>query len=115
TILLFLATSYDSLSQDTKKLNEADKLFQVRNYEGALPLYISVFESGSTTPDLLYKIGKCYKESDNINARVRSIKFFEKADESGLDPLPFQFYKDMGDAYFDDEQIEKAINAYSKQ
>jgi len=115
-IVLFIVVSVSlAYGQDDKALREADKLFEVRNYDEALPLYISIFEAGQANSDILYKIGKCYIESDNINARVRSIPFFEKAADSGIDPVPYNFYGDMGRAFFENEQLEKAINSLSKQ
>ncbi len=115
SLLLFFCLAGGALAQDAKSLSQADKFFDVRNYEEALPLYISAFEAGETKPGTLYKIAKCYIESDAINSRVRSIKFFEKAAEAGLDPLPYNFYFDFGKAYFEDEQLEKAIDVLTKQ
>lgn len=114
TIVLFV-NAIPSLSQNnnSKDLNKADKLFKVKNYSDALKLYLGSVPEGSDDPILSYKIAKCYVESDEINQRVRAVEYFEKA--VGLDPLPFLFYMDKGDAYFYNEQISQALLAYNKQ
>jgi len=114
-VVVYLLSVSFLMAQDKKALDQGNKYFDVKNYDEALPFFITAFESGIADTELFYRIGKCYVESDNINQRVRSIKFLEKVAEAGLDPLPYNFYKDLGQAYFDDEQLEKAINTLSKQ
>ncbi len=115
SLILFFGIFSSVQAQDAKSLAKADKLFDVKNYEEALPLYLAAFEAGESNAELFYKIGKCYVESEEVNSRVRSIKFLEKVSDTGLDPLPYNFYFDLGKSYFEDEQLDKAINALSKQ
>lgn len=51
-------------AQDTKKLAEAQKLFNIRNYEKALPLYLEAFQSGVNDPLAFYQAGSCYLKTN---------------------------------------------------
>lgn len=100
-------------ANDSKILNKADKLFQVKNYGEALKLYLEGTPEGLSDPLINYKIAKCYIESDEFNMRVKAVPHFEKA--KALEELPYLFYMDMGDAYYYNEQISQALMAYNKQ
>ena len=115
TIILLFVFAIPSFSQESnsKALNKADKLFKVKNYSDALKLYLEGVPEGSGDQLLNYKIGKCYVESEEVNQQIQAVAYFEKVVE--LDPLPFMFYMDKGDAYFYNEQISQALITYNKQ
>jgi len=115
TILLYFLTAAICVAQDAKVLRNADKLFDLRNYEEALPLYQQLVEAGASDAMILYKMGKCHREAENINVRIEGIEFFEQALAKQPDPLPYNFYRDLGDLYFQNEQMDKAIEAYTNQ
>lgn len=112
----FLAiNSIQAQDVDANKLvSKADKYFKIRNYKEAVPLYLQAIEAGANDPLVYYNTAKSYQGSLNINERVLSIAYFEKALEGGITPLPRNFHLDMGDAYHEDDKVEKAIEAYNK-
>ena len=114
-LLIAISISFGLKAQDSKTVSQAEKLFQVRKYEEALPLYKQIVESGEADAEMHYKLGKCHYGLEQIDTRVEGISGYEKALELGLDPIPYNFYKELADLYFADELLEKAIDAYSKQ
>ncbi len=118
TIIILTGFSLQSFGQDlniSKVKNKADKLFQVRNYDEALELYLKLEGTSEANENLSYKIAKCYTESDEVNDRVKSIKYFERIDTDSFKELPRNYYLDFGDAYFDNEQIDQALIIYTKE
>ncbi len=101
-------------AQNTSKLiYSADKYFKIRNYNEALPLYLEAIEQGvKNDPLVFYNAGVCYIESNSIDEQVKSITYFEKAINLGVDQLPPTAYNRLASAYHKDEQIEQAIKYY---
>ncbi|MCC5929788.1 MAG: PD40 domain-containing protein [Cyclobacteriaceae bacterium] len=97
-----------------KALQNANKLFSVRNFKEAIPEFETVVQSGSANAEVHYKLGKSYASLDHINERIKGIAHYEKAEQMGISPLPPNFYLDLGDLYFQDEQIKNSIAAYEK-
>ncbi len=101
-------------SNNTKNANRAEKLFQFQSYHEALPLFLELEKTGTEIDHLNYKIAKCLFESDEVNDKVRSLDYFEKVKPEEFEELPRNFYQDLGDAFFADEQIEQALLNYNK-
>jgi len=96
---------------DANKLQDrADKYFKIKNYDEALSVYLEAAKAGAEGSALNYAIAKCYKEQIDINERIKSIPYFEKAND--INPTPKDFYLDMGETYHEDGQVEKAIIAF---
>ncbi len=117
-MVVLLAVVIQSFAQDINVLktsNKAEKLFQVRNYSDALPLYLQLENVGSEIEYLNYKIAKCLKESKEVNDRVRSLTYFERIKVAEFKHIPFHYYLDIADAYYDNEQLEQALVFYNKQ
>lgn len=117
-LVLLFGTGIEGFSQEvniSKIQNKADKLFQVKNYEEAIPLYFQLENAGAETENLIYKIAKCLKESSEVNDRVKSLAYFEKIDISSVKELPYNFFLDFGDAYFGNDQMEQALKIYNRQ
>jgi hypothetical protein len=111
-ILILLVVGFQAYSQEiniSKVKNQAEKLFQVRNYSEALPLFLSLEKAGGEVENLTYKIAKCFSASDETNDVVRSLKYFESIDVGAMDQLPHNFYLDFADAYMVNDQIEQAL------
>ncbi len=96
-----------------KKIYKADKYYKIKNYSEALPLYEEVLESGVKHPTVYYKAGMCYKQSRDINERIKSIPYFEKALASNDKNLPPVLEGYLGDEYLENGQIKKAIDTYT--
>jgi len=117
-ILLFFGVGVKTFGQEinvSKVENQANKLFQVRNYDDALPLYLDLEKAKAEVEDLDYKIAKCFSESEEVNDRVKSLQYFERISIGSFKTLPYNFYIDFADAYMDNEQIEQALLLYNKQ
>ena len=117
-LILLLGFGIQTFGQDnkiSKVQNKAEKLFRVRNYNEALPLYLQLKKSDAELENLDYKIAKCLQESREVNDRVKSLTYFEKIDIDAFKELPYNYYLDLGDAYSDNEQMEQALINYNKQ
>ena len=117
-IVLLLNVGILSFGQEinvSKVQSKAEKLFQVKNYNEALPNFLDLEKVGAEVNQLDYKIAKCLSESKEVNDRVASLPYFEKIDVSSFKEVPFNYYNDFADAYVDDEQIEKALIFYNMQ
>ena len=114
-ILLFAFVQISAsivFAQDTKKLAEAQRLYGIKNYEKALPLFLDAIQSGVKDPLAHYQTGICYQKTQNIDDQVKGIPFMEKAfaEGKGLPPsLPF----DLGQLYLKNEQLEKALQTFT--
>ncbi|MDZ7604175.1 MAG: OmpA family protein [Cyclobacteriaceae bacterium] len=107
--------TYAQTAQGSKELIKAEKLFLVGNFDEALPLFLEAEKAGNADELLNYKIARCYSASTELNERIKAIPYFEKVDESALNPIPPDFYLIIGDAYVANEQIEQALIYYNKQ
>ena len=114
-IVLIGASTAQLLAQNSeavKLAEKADKYFKIKNYSEALNLYLQAVEAGDNSITTSYNIAKCYHGSLDINQRILSIPYFQKALKGGLDPTPRNFYLDFGDVYHEDGQVEQAIEMY---
>src|SRR5882762_11127652 len=112
-IFAFLQITGSVLAQDAKKLTEAQRLFAIKNYDRALPLFLDAIQSGVKDPLTHYQTGVCYQKMQNIDDQVKGIPYLEKAytDGKGLPPsLPY----DLGQLYLKNEQLVKAFETFTK-
>lgn len=110
----FLAFTFVLLAQGNKKaLNEAERLFGIKSYDQALPLYQEAIAAGEKDPMVHYKAGACLQKSKNLNDQLQAIKYWEYAQEKGA-TLPPSFLYDLGDLYLKDENLEKALAVLAK-
>src|SRR5258706_2959415 len=111
-IFAFLQITGSVLAQDAKKLTEAQRLFAIKSYDRALPLFHDAIQSGVKDPLSHYQTGVCYQKMQNIDDQVKGIPYLEKAyaEGKGLPPsLPY----DLGQLYLKNEQLEKAVQAFT--
>jgi len=109
-LALLSSTSSFVLSQDTKKLAEAQRAFALKSYDKALPLYIEAIQSGVKDPLANYQAGICYKNQQNIDDQVKGISYFETAIKNGKG-LPATLSLDLGQLYLKNEQLDKALES----
>jgi len=117
-IVILLFVGIQAYSQDinvSKASKKADKLFEVKSYDDALPLYLDLEKTGAEVENLSYKIAKCLIESDEMNDRVKAIQYFESIDVAALEQLPRNYFLDIGNAYKYNNQLEQALVYYNKQ
>lgn len=107
-LTLIICCTQSIFSQDTKKLAEAQKFFQVKSYDKALPLYIEAIQSGVKDPLVQYQAGICYQKQQNIDDQVKGIPYLEAAFANGKG-LPSTLPYDLGQLYLKNEQLDKAL------
>ncbi|MBS1508959.1 MAG: PD40 domain-containing protein [Bacteroidetes bacterium] len=112
-ILLFLALSVNGFAQDTKKLAEAQRLFTIKSYDKALPLFLEAIQSGVKDPLAFYQTGVCYQKQQNIDDQVKGIPFFEKALKEGKVLSSTILPYDLGYLYMKNEQLDKALESFT--
>jgi outer membrane protein OmpA-like peptidoglycan-associated protein len=111
--ILFILLSINAFAQNNKALSDAEKYFGIRNYEEALPLFLKGIEAGSKDPMIYYKTGVCYEKSMEVDEQIKAIPYFEYALKNS-DGLPASVYYDLGALYFKDENLQKAIETFTK-
>ncbi len=74
---VLICSALTTFAQDTKKLTEAQKLFNVKIFDKALPLYVEAIQSGVKDPLAHYQTGVCYQKQQNIDDQVKGIPYFE--------------------------------------
>lgn len=97
-----------STAQNTKKLADAQKLFALKSYEKALPIFLEAIQSGVKEPMVFYQTGVCYQKLQNIDDQVKAIPFFEKALSDGKQ-VPSTLSYDLGQLYLKNEELDKAL------
>jgi len=117
-IVLLFGVGIQTFGQEiniSKVQNKAEKLFQVRNYVEALPLYLELESAGSELENLNYKIAKCLSESSEVNDQVKAIAYFEKINPKSFKELPYNYYLDFAESYYSNEQLEQALIYFNRQ
>lgn len=113
-ILLLLLVSVTSRGQSAKKIiAEAERYYGIKAYDEALPRFLEAVNAGEKDPFVHYKTGVCYLKSSQTNERVKAIPFLEYAIKNGSG-FPNSVYFDLGDLYLKDENLEKAIETFSR-
>ena len=97
--------------QDTKKLAEAQRLFAIKSYDKALPLFLDAIQSGVKDPLAFYQTGICYEKQQTIDNQIKAIPYYEKALANGKN-LPATLTYDLGWLYLKDEQLDKALISF---
>jgi outer membrane protein OmpA-like peptidoglycan-associated protein len=109
-ILVFTIYAY---GQNTKSLSEAHRFYDAKNYEKALPFFLTAIGAGATDPKVNYETGVCYAKSRDLKDQLNAIPFFEIAlkDEKNM---PVSLYFDLAELYLKNEQIDKALAHFTK-
>lgn len=112
-LTLSISFSMGCLAQGSKTLVEADRYFGIRNYEEALPKFLEAIQAGEKDPLAHYKAGVCYQKSTEIGEQSKAIPFFEYALKNNA-PIPTNVHFELGDLYLRNEQLQKAIDSYTR-
>src|SRR5579871_355328 len=107
-VFAFVCFASHVLAQDAKKLGDAQKLFALKGYDRALPLYVEAIQSGIKDPLAFYQTGICYLKQQNVDDQVKGIPYFETALKEGKG-LPNTLNLDLGQLYLKNEQLDKAL------
>ncbi|HNP19039.1 MAG TPA: OmpA family protein [Fulvivirga sp.] len=114
-MLLAFFTITSVKAQDVSKtVYNADKYFNIRNYDEALKLYLEAIDAGVNDVMVYFNTGVCYEKAFDIDEQVKAIPYIEKALELDANKLPTKVLYDLATAYHKDGQIEKAIAYYGK-
>ncbi|RAV99185.1 OmpA family protein [Pseudochryseolinea flava] len=109
--LTFLTLSL--YAQGGKAVAEGDRLFGVKSYDAALAKYLEAIQAGEKDPMIHYKVAVCYQKSPELSEQIKAIPYYEHALQHAQG-LPNTLYYDLGDIYLKDENIQKAIENFSK-
>lgn len=112
TFFFALALVTSAWAQNNKSLAEAQRLFNFKNYEEALPKYLEAVQSGVKDPMALYQAGICYKMSQSTDTQIQGIPYYEQA-IAAKKTLPAIAYYDLASLYLKDEQLQKALETFS--
>jgi hypothetical protein len=113
--LLAIFFSIANLSaQDAKKTAEAQRLFAIKSYDKALPVFLEAVQAGEKSPLVQYQTGVCYQKMQGIDDQVKGIPYFEKALAEGKGLPPTLAY-DLGQLYLKNEQLDKALNTFTQR
>jgi outer membrane protein OmpA-like peptidoglycan-associated protein len=110
-VLAFFTVASAQVSKKT--LNEAERLFGIKAYEQALPLFLEVTKAGEKDPLVHYRTGICYLKSDDTDEQVKAIPYLEYALQNST-TLPNNAYYDLGDTYLKDENLQKALESFTR-
>lgn len=108
--LLFTATA--SVAQNSKALAEAEKFYSVKAYDQALPKYLEAIQAGEKSAAVQYKVGVCYQKTGDLNEQIKAIPYFETALQDKAMPVSLNY--DLGALYLLDENLQKAIESFTK-
>src|SRR5690606_100744 len=113
-VLFFLmAFASVTFAQTPKALSDAERYFGIRNYEEALPLFLQAIEGGVKDPMVHYKTGVCLSNSVQTDKQLEAIPYLEYALNNGA-ALPASVHYDLGSLYLLNEQLQKAIQAFTR-
>lgn len=111
--LMVLFASVVAVGQDRKTLSDAEHYFSVRSYDVALPKFLAAIQAGEKDPFVHYKTAICYQKSPETDEQIKSIPYFEYALANGKG-LPNSLFFDLGEIYLKDENIQKAMENFTK-
>jgi outer membrane protein OmpA-like peptidoglycan-associated protein len=95
------------LGYGQKSLSEAQRLFSVKAFEEAIPLFEKAFEEGATDPLAFYQAGYCYSRLPDLNLQLKGIPFYEKAIATGKN-LPPAAYFEAAQLHLKNEDLANA-------
>lgn len=110
--MALLVCSQAVLAQNNKALIDAQRLFNFKNYQQALPKYLEAIQAGTKDGLAFYQTGFCYKVSQTTDDQIKAIPYYEQAINLKKD-LPPVAYFDLATLYLKNEQLEKAIETFS--
>jgi outer membrane protein OmpA-like peptidoglycan-associated protein len=110
---MVLFASVVAVGQDRKTLSDAEHYFSVRSYDVALPKFLAAIQAGEKDPFVHYKTAICYQKSPETDEQIKSIPYFEYALANGKG-LPNSLFFDLGEIYLKDENIQKAMENFTK-
>jgi outer membrane protein OmpA-like peptidoglycan-associated protein len=112
-VLLFSLFATASFAQGSKALAEAERYFSVKSYDAALPKFLEAIQAGEKDPMVHYKTGVCYEKSPELNEQIKAIPYFEFAIKNGKG-WPTTLYYELGSIYLKDENLQKALENFTK-
>jgi outer membrane protein OmpA-like peptidoglycan-associated protein len=107
------AVSVSSFAQGNKALADAERFYAIKSYEQALPLFLEAVAAGNKDPLVHFKIGECYLKSKETDNQLKAIPYLEFAIQNGAN-LPLKVHYDLGETYFKDENLQKAIEKFTQ-
>ncbi len=115
-----VSAQYSSRNNEAKL--DADYYVMMQEYDRALKLYLNILESEPENASIKYKIGICYLNSEN--EKEAAIQYLEEASQKVSEKYNPNSFKEMnapvdalfllGSAYRVDNQLDKAIDAYTR-
>jgi tetratricopeptide (TPR) repeat protein len=125
-LFLVLCLAGISLAAQTSSKNDEIKLdaeyyLMLKDYNKALDIYLKILRSEPENADIKHRIGICYLNSEN---KAKAIPYLEEAVQkvsAKYNPnslkeenASFEAYFALGSAYRVNNELDKAIEAYSK-
>lgn len=107
---IFSAVSLASVAQSNKEVADAERFYGIKSYDQALPHFLAAIEAGQKDPMVYYKTAVCYQKGSD---RLKAIPYLEYA-VTNSNNLPNTAYYDLGQLYLQDENIQKAIDSFTK-
>jgi len=101
------------LAQGNKSLADAERYYSVKSYDAALPKFLEAIQAGVKDAMVYYKTGVCYQKSPEVSEQIKAIPYYEYA-LSNAQGLPTSLYYDLGSIYLKDENIQKAMDNFTK-
>ncbi len=113
TFILLLSVYSLVIAQGSKTLGDAERYYGIKSYEQALPLFVQAINAGEKNPMVHYKAGVCYQKSFQIDEQIKGIPYLEYALKNAKE-IPTSVYYDLGELYLKDENLQKAIETFTK-
>ena len=113
TFILLLSAHSLAIAQGGKTLGDAERYYGIKSYEQALPLFIQAINAGEKDPMVHYKTGVCYQKSSQVTEQIKGIPYLEYALKNAKE-IPTAVYYDLGELYLKDENLQKAIETFTK-
>jgi hypothetical protein len=120
-LMIAFAAAQTSTKNDELKL-EADYHVVLKEYSKALALYLRIIKSEPENADIKHRIGVCYLNSED--EKVKAIPYLEEAVEKVSEKYnpnslketntSIDAYFSLGSAYRVNNELDKAIEAYTK-
>jgi outer membrane protein OmpA-like peptidoglycan-associated protein len=107
---IFLTSQLISAQDASKKIAEADKWFNIKDYKKALPLYLEALKINPEDIETNYAAGICYFESSDD--KTLSLPYLRKASTSSAVPPNVNLY--YGRALHLEKLYDEAITAFTK-
>lgn len=112
-ILGLLQNSPILYSQNIKKLkNKASNLFDNKEYNKAIPLFLQLDSIEPNNFETKYKLGASYLNTKY--EKTKAIPYLQFALKNSKNIIPATVYKDLGSLYHLDYKFDKAIEYFNK-